>query len=174
MPPPTAIELLGTSVRLVLTHFKVSDAEFAEKVSKTRQWVYKLTRGQSKDTGLENVDVIASVLSDLLGSVLLPSDLFQPLLIETKLRGLTSRVTPPVVNSGSPETTRGHGDASTHLSDSLGRLERSDARLTSIFFDVYTVLARHFESGDSGDLRRAAPSVKKAARSGERRRKSRA
>lgn len=156
----SARELLKASIELLRAHLDWEYSEISERAGmKSRQWAWRLATDDKIGTPLSRLDILARVFSDGLGQVVSPSDLFQPDLLAGRL-GLSNSVTPSASN-------RGNADASDFRA-AIGNLERADAKNLSIWFDLYTLLARHFERGDSTNVRSPAPPLPKAARSGRR------
>lgn len=162
---PTAGTLLAASVELIRTHLQWSHADLGAKLDKSRQWAYKLVTGRQSGTTIATLERLASVFSEGCGYVITPSDLFQPDRLKQILTnsGVAFSVTPSS-NAGTPQ---GLPDVQ-QLRAAIDRLERSDAKVTAIFFDLYTLLARYIERGDSGTVRMPQAPVTKTSRSGKR------
>jgi transcriptional regulator with XRE-family HTH domain len=171
LPDLTAFSLLSQSVKILLKRAGWTQEQLADRIKRDRQWVQRVLHQRQQSIPMPLIDELCSVFSEGLTCEITPGDLFQPTLLEQRLKNPVAFPVTPTSNT--PDHRESPHAAA--LRAEIDRLERSDAQLTSIFFDVYTLLARHFESGDLGDLQRAsAPLTKGPGRSGERRRKPRA
>lgn len=163
--PIEARALLAESIELLREHLRWSYADLGAKLGKSRQWAYKLVHDDDGGTPLNNIDALTKVFSEATGYVFLPSDLFQPDTLLTKLgEGVTN---PDRLSSKIPETlnTRDLPNAK-QLGDQVNHLERTIARQTALWFDCYTALHRHFGGSPAHVRSPAATEAKRTPRSG--------